>query len=98
VITDIGYATTQNANRYIQQLCKHWSHKFQVEASELAGKIHFSDDVTIDLSAQRDRIEVLIHTAIESQIVTLRAVIANHINRFAFREAPLTFVWERDAF
>jgi hypothetical protein len=98
MITDKGYATTQNANRYIQQLCKHWSHKFQVETGERAGKIHFSDDVTIDLSAQRERIEVLIHAAIESEIATIRAVVANHIGRFAFREAPLTFVWERDAF
>jgi uncharacterized protein len=98
MIIDKGYAITQNASRYIQQLCKHWSHKFQVETRALSGKICFSDDVTIDLSAQRDRIEVIIQAAIGSEIVTIRSAVVSHIDRFAFREAPLTFVWERDAF
>ena len=35
---------TASASRYLQQLCKHWSHKFTVEFTPEQGRIPFAED------------------------------------------------------
>ena len=36
---------TANAARYIQQLCKHWSHRLEVDLSDQKGVVKFPDAV-----------------------------------------------------
>jgi uncharacterized protein len=36
---------TQSASRYLQQVCKHWSHKFAVQFTPEKGHIPFADVV-----------------------------------------------------
>ena len=36
---------TANASKYIQQLCKHWSHRLEVDLSEEKGVVRFPDAV-----------------------------------------------------
>ena len=46
--------STANASRYLQQLCKHWSHKFNVTFDPCSGKIPFSDAAELTLKANGD--------------------------------------------
>ena len=58
---------TTHGSRYLQQLCKHWSHKFDVDFDADKGEIGFP-------------------------MGPIRMA-ADHLDRFAFREAPLSFDW-----
>ena len=43
---------TANGSKYMQQLCKHWSHKLEVELSEQRGVVKFPTAVaTFDAAA-----------------------------------------------
>jgi len=88
-----GRAKTASGSKYLQQLCKHWSHKFDVEFSENRGQVRFPSAVaTIEASA--DALLVTIETDDSESVEQLKAVVANHLDRFAFREAPLPFEWQ----
>jgi hypothetical protein len=87
-----GSAKTASGSKYLQQLCKHWSHKFEVEFSTDRGQVRFPSAVaTIEASA--DTLIVTIETDDADSVEQLKEVVANHLDRFAFREAPLPFEW-----
>ncbi|MGX9116439.1 DUF2218 domain-containing protein [Mesorhizobium sp. BHbsci] len=84
---------TEHASRYLQQLCKHWAHKFPVEFDPNHG--------TIDLSLGRAALDAdaaALHIAVTADeagsLERLETVVADHIKRFAFRE-ELIFDWKR---
>jgi len=91
--TTTAFAPTTSASRYLQQLCKHWAHKMPVDFTPEAGTITFPSGAVARLQAHTDRIEVHIATPNDDMIPTMREVVARHLDRFAFREAPLQFVW-----
>jgi hypothetical protein len=83
---------TVNAAKYMQQLCKHWSHKLEVDLSEQKGVVKFPAAVaTFDAGA--DALQVTIEGE-EGEVERMKGVVASHLDRFAFREAPLRFEWE----
>lgn len=93
---------TQNASRYLQQLCKHWSHNMAVEFTTEHGSIVFPRDARgadwpgdglVTFRARSDHLEVRIDASAPGQLEGLRGAVARHLDRFAFREAPLTFDW-----
>ena len=45
---------TASASGYLQQVCKHWSHKFAVEVTSEKGHIPFSDGRICNLEATPD--------------------------------------------
>ena len=73
--------STASASRYLQQVCKHWSHKFAVEFTPEKGHIPFSDGRICNLEATL-RAEAPDVEALER----LQRVVVEHIKRFAFRE------------
>lgn len=96
---------TANSSRYLQQLCKHWAHNLTVEFTPDHGRIVFPRDargashpgdgvVTFDAGA--NSLEVRIEASSLEQLEGLKGAVARHVDRFAFREAPLAFEW-RDA-
>jgi len=89
-----GTAPAEKGNRYIRQLAKHWSHKFAV--SETDGEIHIAFKIggIARLSADDQRIVITIEAADRKSAEQLKDVVAVHLNRFAFREAPLEFSWK----
>jgi hypothetical protein len=87
-----GSAKTASGSKYLQQLCKHWSHKFEVEFSAVRGQVHFPSAVAT-LEASADTLLVTIETDDADSVEQLKEVVANHLDRFAFREAPLPFEW-----
>ena len=44
MITSETRVPTSSASRYLVQLCKHWSHKFQVEYTSERGVVPFGPD------------------------------------------------------
>jgi hypothetical protein len=103
--TSIARVPTANGSRYLQQLCKHWSHNLEVEFTPEKGKVVFPrnargadwpGDATLLLEAHADALECRLEASAEGQLDALKGAVASHLDRFAFREAPLTFDW-RDA-
>ncbi len=94
---------TANGSRYLQQLCKHWSHNLKVEFTPEAGTVVFprdargadwTDDATLSLKAGKDVLECKLAASAEAQREALKGVVSSHLDRFAFREAPLKFDWQ----
>ena len=93
---------TRNGSRYLQQLCKHWSHNLAVEFTAEQGKVvfpkdarglSFPADAVVTFRAQEDALEVVLEASSPEQLEGLKGAVARHLDRFAFREAPLTFDW-----
>ncbi len=94
--TSVSTVTTDHASRYLQQLCKHWSHKFEVEFNETAGKVPFSPEASLELAADTAKLILTLNVAKPEDLERLQDVVADHLKRFAFRE-ELDFVWIPDA-
>lgn len=94
---------TEKGSRYLQQLCKHWSHNLEVEYDPGRGAVTFpasgkSGDWTgpavFTMEAGADTLECRIEASEEKQLEVLKGVVERHLDRFAFREAPLHFDWQ----
>ena len=83
---------TANGGKYVRQLCKHWAHKLDVELEGDTGVVRFPDAVaTMAGGADAIRIEL---SGIDAETVErMKGVIERHLDRFAFREAPLAYAW-----
>ena len=81
-----------SANKYLQQLCKHWSHRLEVDLSEKKGVVRFPAAV-VTLDALADALGVEIEGEDSEEVERMKGVVASHLDRFAFREAPLRFDW-----
>lgn len=87
--------STASASRYLQQICKHWSHKFPVEFTPEAGCVPFSDDRRCDFSAAPDTLTMRIQAADEATLERTQTVVVEHLKRFAFREDLGDIRWTR---
>lgn len=83
---------TTHASRYLQQLCKHWSHKFETNFDTEQGEIAFPMGL-IRMAAQPEALIVTLEPNADADIARFKQVVADHLDRFAFREAPLPFDW-----
>ncbi len=86
---------TPNAAKYMRQLCKHWSHKLDVELADGTGMVRFPTAVAT-MKVGADTLLVTIEADEEQTLERMKEVVASHLERFAFREAPLHFVWSSD--
>jgi uncharacterized protein len=87
---------TANAAKYVQQLCKHWSHRLEVDLSDRKGVVRFPAAV-VDLEADEGALRVKIESEKSEEVERMKGVFASHLDRFAFREAPLKFDWSGNA-
>jgi uncharacterized protein len=94
--TSTASVPTENGWKYLQQLCKHWSHKLEVELDEENHKavVKFPE-ATASMQCDASSLTVLIQTEDPAKLETYQGVVANHLDRFAFREAPLPFDWKQ---
>lgn len=83
---------TEHASRYLQQLCKHWSHKFSVAFDPEKGRVPFSDTAEVTFAADHATLTMVLSVADPSQQGRMQEVVADHLKRFAFRE-ELDIVW-----
>ncbi len=86
---------TASASRYLQQLCKHWSHKFQVEFTPEHGVIPFDATRQCTLDAAADSLALRIEAADEATVERMQGVVIDHLKRFAFREDIGEVRWEK---
>lgn len=102
-VSAVAAVPTAHGSRYLQQLCKHWSHNLSVEFTPEQGTVvfpregragSFPDDAAATFSAEGESLLVRIDASAEEQLEALKDVVARHLDRFAFREAPLTFDWK----
>lgn len=84
-------ATTQGS-RYLQQLCKHWAHKLDVTFTPEEGTVRFVGAVAV-MRAAPEALVVTITAEDPAVLDRMKGVVASHLDRFAFREAPLGFDW-----
>lgn len=83
---------TEHGSRYLQQLCKHWAHKFEVEFDPTQGRISMPDDRVITLTAEPQALRIALSAPAEL-VASTQKIIDAHIQRFAFRE-ELSFDWQ----
>ena len=97
-----AHVPTKSGSRYLQQLCKHWAHNMAVEFTPEQGTVTFPRnargadwpaDGLVTMIAHADTLECRIDASIEGQREGLKGALARHLDRFAFREAPLAFAW-----
>lgn len=77
---------TANGSRYLQQLCKHWGHKFTVSFDPHQGRIDFGPDEALALVARVDGLELTVSVPEAEPLAPMEQVVADHLLRFAFRE------------
>lgn len=101
-VTSVVQVPTAHGSRYLQQLCKHWSHNLTVEFTPQHGTVIFPrdargadwpGDATLTLDARDDALECRLDASVDGQLDALKGAVARHLDRFAFREAPLAFSW-----
>jgi hypothetical protein len=87
---------TASGGKYVQQLCKHWAHKLPVElqgeGDAVTGTVTFAGGMAT-MKAGDEAIAVTVRGEHHDQVDRLKDVVAQHLDRFAFREAPLTYDW-----
>lgn len=93
---------TDSASKYLQQLCKHWSHNLQVEFTPDNGTVIFPKDArgadwpgdaVVTFDVVETGLQVRVDASSEGQLEGLKGAVERHLDRFAFREAPLGFEW-----
>ena len=94
-VTAYGFAKCEKPERYIQQVVSHWSHKMATSYDEGDGMglFPFSELENAVMVARPGDIAITLVTADQERNVHMRGVIERHIDRFAFREAPLAYEW-----
>jgi len=86
---------TAAASRYLQQLCKHWSHKFAVVFTPQHGRIPFDETRVCLLEATDGVLNLRIEAGDEAALERTQATVINHLKRFAFREDLGEVAWTR---
>lgn len=101
-ISSIAFVPTTNGSRYLQQLCKHWSHSLAVEFTSDTGTVTFPKNArgadypavaTLSLNSKPGMLDLRIDASSTEQLEGLKGIVERHLDRFAFREAPLRFNW-----
>lgn len=85
---------TSSGSRYLQQLCKHWGHKFEVSSTPVHGEIALPLGAC-RLDADATTLDVRLSSTKAEDLPRFRQVVEEHIQRFAFRET-LVFNWTED--
>jgi hypothetical protein len=91
--TAIAHVPTAQGAKYIQQLLKHWAHKLPVELDGDRGTVRFPDAAAV-MAATGAELTVSLEADTPETLERMKDVLARHLDRFAFREAPLPFEWQ----
>jgi len=89
----VARVPTLSASRYLQQLAKHWSHKMEVSFTAEEGSIAFPNGAQLVMRADSETLDLVLTVPEDGDSLRMREVVASHIDRFAFREGPLTYDW-----
>ncbi|MCC8932801.1 DUF2218 domain-containing protein [Rhizobium sp. 'Codium 1'] len=88
------YFTTENAQRYLGTLCKHFGHKVPVTHETASGRIELPFG-QCDLRTDEAGLMLIATASDRPQLDKTIEVMSGHLDRFAFRENPeLTWTFE----
>ena len=65
----------------------------EVRFTAEAGTIAFPNGSRLEMKADSETLDLVLSVPEEEDMARMREVVASHFDRFAFREAPLTFDW-----
>lgn len=83
---------TEQARKYLQQLCKHFSHKIEVDYTPTSGLIKFPP-AFCEVAATQERLTFYFKTdSVENKRI-YQEVLDSHLRRFAHKET-LSIVWK----
>ncbi|PYB76848.1 DUF2218 domain-containing protein [Rhizobium wuzhouense] len=89
----IAVVPTESGWKYVQQLCKHWAHKLEVDLGDQKGVVKFAEATAV-MTSDAKALTVEIEASSAAVLERMKAVVSSHLDRFAFREAPLPFEWK----
>ena len=92
MMTATGTFSTENASKYLVQLCKHFAHKIDVTYTEDAGNCSFPMG-TVSMTATSEQLRVDVEVADTEGLKHVKHVIDVHLKRFAFREEFKNMDW-----
>ena len=81
-----SHVRTESAARYVNRLCKHWGHKFEVELTPERGFIDFGDS-NCELLAHPDHVLMILNSPDEDSLAHMQNVVADHLQRMANSES-----------
>jgi hypothetical protein len=70
---------TPNGSRYLQQLCKHWAHKFAVSFDAQSGDVPFPNGAQLHLEAGETALMVNLTAPDVATAETMQGVVASHL-------------------
>ncbi|RIV87736.1 DUF2218 domain-containing protein [Aurantiacibacter zhengii] len=100
-VAEARVATTKAA-KYAAQLGKHWTHNLDVQEDGEARLVTFphdarganwKGDALVTLDPQGEELLIRIEASEDGQRDGLKDALERHIDRFAFREVPLSYNW-----
>jgi hypothetical protein len=87
-----GRFDTPNASRYLQQLCKHFAHKTEVDYDETRGTAKLPGGPAT-LSVTDEALIVTLESPDPEALKKAKHIIDSHLERFAFREDFKGMAW-----
>jgi hypothetical protein len=90
--TSSARVPTANASKYMTQLCKHWSHKFETMIDGDTAHVELPGG-RVSFDAGTQTLTITISPKSDETLDRMKGVVETHLDRFAFREAPLTYHW-----
>lgn len=91
--TSTASIRTVHASRYLQQLAKHWGHKFPVAFTATEATIELPLG-RCALTAGGEALDILLEGSEGVELDRFETVVAEHLQRFGHRE-KLVFDWRR---
>lgn len=83
---------TKHAGRYQKQLCKHWGHRLEVEESDTQSVVKLRQAI-LTMTASRASLHFHLRAHDADGLEAMKHVVISHLDRFAFRETPLEYLW-----
>jgi hypothetical protein len=82
---------TDHAQKYLQQLCKHFAHKVTVEYSPEVGRVAFPPGRCL-MNADAETLSFFCLAKEDRAIPVIQSIIDQHLVKFAWRE-ELQYAW-----
>lgn len=92
MLTSSARFETPNGSKYLQQLCKHFAHKIEVEFDAHHGRAVLGPG-PVELSADDSGLSVTVSAEDVRGIIEARYVVDKHLVTFAFRDGFSGFTW-----
>ncbi len=86
--------TSDRAQGYLIQLCKHFGHKTEASFADNRRRIRFTAGLCELDAEDQGVLAITLSTADPAQLATLEDVLERHLRRFAFRQ-ELAIQWIR---